>query len=100
LLVNTLLSCCLLERLARAKLQAIVFFALGFRPGSRCSNPHAHVREGRRVVEDDMANLLINSQLVPEQRKIYTNRGFAPLAIKILEHRGMSRLVSHAKGSC
>jgi hypothetical protein len=103
--VTTLLSYRLLERIASAKLQAIVFSSSGRTRNvrlSRCSDPEPYPRKRRCGVEDNVAALFINTsrlshpQLFPEERKIYANWSFAPLAIKILKHRGTRRLIPNA----
>jgi len=64
MLVTTLLSCQVLERIASAKLQAIVFSSSGFMPSvllSWCSDFNPYPRKRRCVVEDNVAILLKNT---------------------------------------
>ena len=62
--VTTLLSYRLLERIASAKLQAIVFSSSRRTPNvrlSRCSDPEPYPRKRRCGVEDNVATLFINT---------------------------------------
>jgi hypothetical protein len=85
LIVLFVLSCRLLEQIVSAKLQQSLFRFVFF---SRRGDPRSYLRKLGGIIEYRAPIFDMNTQHLPELRKIYRNRSVTPLLIEILKYHG------------